>query len=252
MFQEGISYNTIIIAIIIIIIIVFVVYKLYNKEGFSPFQRVKKVLKEHFDFIDLKEDNTMANTLNKVIEEKEKEDNNETPDGITEDLDIEWNDKADKYKPSSYLEGERGNDYKELDLQDEYETQMAKSIDYSQMNNNDQFVPNDQGNGNYAQYTPTKEEYTVKDLMNSEKLLPQEVNQNFFDVVEDPITVKNRHLINITSPIGINSIGSSMKNACLDIRGNIPAPKYSISPFLNGTIEPDVATVGFCNSNVYQ
>ena len=72
---------------------------------------------------------------------------------------------------------------KELDLQDEYETQMAKSIDYSQMNNNDQFVPNDQGDGNYAQYTPTKEEYTVKDLMNSEKLLPQEVNQNFFDVV---------------------------------------------------------------------
>ena len=151
MFQEGISYNTIIIAIIIIIIIAFVVYKLYNKEGFSPFQRVKRVLKEHFDFIDLKEDNTMANTLNTVIEEKEKEDNNEVPDGITEDLDIEWNDKADKYKPSSYLEGERGNDYKELDLQDEYETQMAKSIDYSQMNNNDQSIPNDQANGNNEQ-----------------------------------------------------------------------------------------------------
>ena len=49
-------------------------------------ESVKRVLKEHFDFIDLKEDNTMANTLNKVIEEKEKEDNNETPDGITEDL----------------------------------------------------------------------------------------------------------------------------------------------------------------------
>lgn len=251
MFEE-LTYNQIIIAVVIVIIIAFVVYKLWNKESFSPFQRVKRVLKEHFDFIDLKEDNTMADTLNKVIEEKEKEDNNEVPDGITEDLDIEWNDKADKYRPSSYLEGERGNDYKELDLQDEYETQMAKSIDYSQMNNNDQFVPNDQGNGNYAQYTPTKEEYTVKDLMNSEKLLPQQENKDWFDTVEDAITVKNRHLINITSPIGINSVGSSMKNACLDIRGNIPAPKYSISPFLIGTIEPDVATVGFCNSNVYK
>lgn len=251
MFEE-LTYNQIIIAIVIVIVIAFVVYKLWNKESFSPFQRVKRVLKEHFDFIDLKEDNTMADTLNKVIEEKEKEDNNETPDGITEDLDIEWNDKADKYKPSSYLEGERGNDYKELDLQDEYETQMAKSIDYSQMNNNDQFVPNDQGNGNYAQYTPTKEEYTVKDLMNSEKLLPQEVNQNFFDVVEDPITVKNRHLININKPIGIDSIGSSLKNPCLDIRGNIPVSKFAVSPFLNSTIEPDIATVGFCNSNVYK
>ena len=251
MFEDW-TYNEIIIVIIISIIIAFIIYKYYNKEGFSPFQRVKRVFKEHFDTINLKQDNTMADTLNKVIEEKEKEDNNETPDGITEDLDIEWNDKADKYKPSSYLEGERGNDYKELDLQDEYETQMAKSIDYSQMNNNDQFVPNDQGNGNYAQYTPTKEEYTVKDLMNSEKLLPQQENKDWFDVVEDPITVKNRHLVNISRPLGIDSIGSSLKNPCLDIRGNIPAPKYSIGPFLIGTIEPDVATVGFCNSTPYQ
>lgn len=246
------TYNEIIIASVIIIIVVFIIYKIYNKEGFSPFQRVKRTFKEHFDTINLKQDDTMENTLNKVIEEKEKEDNNEMPDGITEDLDIAWNDKSDKYKPSSYLEGERGNDYKELDLQDEYETQMAKSIDYSQMNNNDQFVPNDQGDGNYAQYTPTKEEYTVKDLMNSEKLLPQQENKDWFDTVEDPIKVKNRHLINISAPVGINSIGSSMKNACLDIRGNIPAPKFSISPFLIGTIEPDVASVGFCNSNAYK
>ena len=88
--------------------------------------------------------------------------------------------------------------------------------------------------------------------MNSEKLLPQQENKDWFDTVEDAITVKNRHLININKPIGIDSIGSSMKNACLDIRGNIPAPKYAISPFLNSAIEPDVATVGFCNSKPYQ
>lgn len=250
MFEE-LTYNQIIIAIVIVIIIAFVVYKLWNKESFSPFQRVKRVFKEHFDFIDLKEDNTMADTLNKVIEEKEKEDNNETPDGITEDLDIEWNDKADKYRPSSYLEGERGNDYKELDLQDEYETQMAKSIDYSQMNNNDQFVPNDQGNGNYAQYTPTKEEYTVKDLMNSEKLLPQQENKDWFDTVEDAITVKNRHLININKPIGIDSIGSSMKNASWDIRGDIVNPRFAWSPINQSSIEPNIQSSGFCNTSSY-
>ena len=251
MFGE-LTYNQIIIAVIVVIVIAFVLYKLWNKESFSPFQRVKRVLKEHFDFIDLKEDNTMANTLNKVIEEKEKEDNNETPDGITEDLDIEWNDKADKYRPSSYLEGERGNDYKELDLQDEYETQMAKSIDYSQMNNNDQFVPNDQGNGNYAQYTPTKEEYTVKDLMNSEKLLPQQENKDWFDTVEDAITVKNRHLININKPIGIDSVGSTLKNPSWDIRGDIVNPKFAVSPWNQSSIEANIQSSGFCNSNPYQ
>ena len=245
---EDLTYNEIIIALVIIVIIAYIIYKYSKKEGFSPFQRVR----EHFDNIDLKSDNTMNKTLNKVIEEKEKEDNNETPDGITEDLDISWNDKSDKYKPASYLEGERGNDYKELDLQDEYETQMAKSIDYSQMNNNDQFVPNDQGDGNYAQYTPTKEEYTVKDLMNSEKLLPQQENKDWFDTVEDAITVKNRHLINISRPLGIDSIGSSMKLANWDIRGRPVCPKFATSPFLNSSVEPDVSTVGFCNSNVYK
>ena len=43
----------------------------------------------------------------------------------------------------------------------------------------------------------------------------------------------------------------TMKNACRDLRGNIPAPKFVVSPFLNSSIEPDVATVGFCNSSPY-
>ena len=249
---ENLSYNEIIIAFVIIVVIAFILFKYFNKEGFYPFQRAK----EYFDKVILKSDNTMANTLNKVIEEKEKEDNNnlDNIESITEDLDINWNNKnnSNTYKPASYLEGERGNNYKELDLQDEYETQMAKSIDYSQMNNNDQFVPNDQGNGNYAPYSPSKEEYTVKDLMNSEKLLPQEENKDWFDTVEQPIKVKNRHLININKPIGVDSVASSLKNASWDIRGDIVNPKFAISPFNNSSIEPDINKVGFCNGNIYQ
>ena len=51
MFGE-LTYNQIIIAVIVVIVIAFVLYKLWNKESFSPFQRVKRVLKEHFDVID--------------------------------------------------------------------------------------------------------------------------------------------------------------------------------------------------------
>ena len=86
--------------------------------------------------------------------------------------------------------------------------------------------------------------------MNSEELLPKEEN-DWFDTVPEPIKVKNRHLININRPIGVDTVGSSMKNACRDLRGNIPAPKFVVSPFLNSSIEPDVATVGFCNSSPY-
>uniref|UniRef100_A0A6C0H9F3 Minor capsid protein P11 C-terminal conserved region domain-containing protein n=1 Tax=viral metagenome TaxID=1070528 RepID=A0A6C0H9F3_9ZZZZ len=39
--------------------------------------------------------------------------------------------------------------------------------------------------------------------------------------------------------IGINTVGQSLKNASYDIRGTVPNPKYSISPWNNSTIEPD-------------
>lgn len=240
MFAESIGLSTeqIIIAIIIIAVIVFIVYKLFKSE--------------HMDNVDFSEENKTVDTLNKTLEELEKEDGNTEADGITDNLDIQWTNKADgKYKSSSYLEGERGNDYKELSLQDEYETQMAKSIDYSAMNSQDKFIPNDNGDGNYAPYTSSKSEFTVKELMDSDKLLPQEENKGWFDTVEDPIKVKNRHLININRPIGIDTVASSLKNACRDLRGNVPCPKYTISPFLNSSIEPDLNTVGFCNANPY-
>ena len=69
--------------------------------------------------------------------------------------------------------------------------------------------------------------------------LPQEVNDDWFEVQPEPISVKNRHLINITTPIGVNTIGTSLRNASWDIRGTPACPKYVVSPFLNSSIEPD-------------
>jgi len=64
-------------------------------------------------------------------------------------------------------------------------------------------------------------------LFDVDKYHPQEVDDDWFEVIPKPISVKNRHLINITKPIGITTIGSVL-----------PLPKFVISPWLS--IEPDV------------
>ena len=70
-------------------------------------------------------------------------------------------------------------------------------------------------------------------------MLPKEVNNDWFDVQPEPVAVKNRHLINVTKPIGINTIGTSKKNASYDLRENVPCPKFTVSPWLQSSIEPD-------------
>ena len=62
----------------------------------------------------------------------------------------------------------------------------------------------------------------------------------------DAISVKNRHLINISKPIGVNTIGTSLRNPSHDIRGTPSCPKFVISPWLQSSIEPDHNLKGLC------
>jgi len=84
------------------------------------------------------------------------------------------------------------------------------------------------------------------DLYDVEKLLPQEKHDDWFETIDEPISVKNRHLISVQQPIGINTVGSSKKNATLDLRPAPPNPKIVVSPWLNSTIEPDYNTRPLC------
>lgn len=232
-----------IIGLIVAIIIIVIICQ--YKENF------KKVLniKEYMDNIEFDEEK--QSNMNKLLNQKLETEPEDKPVGLTADLDINWKNAAgDEYKSVSYLDGERAP-FSSLDAQDSYETQLAESIDYANKTQNDKFIPNDNGDGNYANYKQEQKDFTVKELMDADKLLPQE-EKDWFNSVPEPIKVKNRHLININRPIGIDSVGSSMKIACRDLRGNVPAPKFAISPFLNSSVEPDVATVGFCNTSPYQ
>lgn len=108
------------------------------------------------------------------------------------------------------------------------------------------FHPMDETKGDYATFKPNKNEScgsgkscSPEDLFDVDKMLPQEVNDDWFDVQPEPVSVKNRHLINVTKPIGVNTIGTSRKNAGYDVRGTVPCPKFTVSPWNQSSIDPD-------------
>lgn len=80
-------------------------------------------------------------------------------------------------------------------------------------------------------------EYNAKDF------LPKEINNDWFntDFSQAKQNLEDDKLINTERyVIGINTVGQSLKNASYDIRGTIPNPKYSVSPWNNSTYEADL------------
>jgi hypothetical protein len=102
--------------------------------------------------------------------------------------------------------------------------------------NNTQFSASDNVSDKYAAYQ--------KSSKTDEGLLPVEEKDWFEDVT--PTKIKNRHLINIYRPVGVNTISSSLKNPSLDLRGTPANAKTVVSPFLNSSIEPDHNIRGLC------
>lgn len=84
------------------------------------------------------------------------------------------------------------------------------------------------------------------DMYNVNNLLPQERHDDWFEVIEEPISVKNRHLMSLQRPIGINSIGESLRNATHDLRPAPVNPKFVTGPWMQSTIEPDYNTKSLC------
>lgn len=149
------------------------------------------------------------------------------------------------YKRSSYSSGLRGN--LGPSEWDGYFDHNNNVFGNSQTGENDKFLPVDETSGGFAVFKSkgratcgSNQNCEPEDLFDVDKYLPQEVNDDWFEVQPEPISVKNRHLINITKPIGVNTIGTSLKLSSRDIRGTPVVPKTVISPWLQSSIEPDL------------
>ena len=80
------------------------------------------------------------------------------------------------------------------------------------------------------------------DKYDSKDYLPKEINDEWFetDFTGAKYNINDDNLINTERyVIGINTVGQANKNASYDLRGTIPNPKFTVSPWNNSTYEPD-------------
>ena len=148
--------------------------------------------------------------------------------------------KNGQYKTMNFAEGGKNRDNSVDNLNQFFEQGNPLNAD-----ENGGFMPNDTVSGSLAQYNGAKPRTELSDdeKFNASALLPKEERQDWFEDVT-PQKIKNRHLINIYRPIGVNTVITSRKNGSLDLRGNPVNPKTFVSPFLNSSIEPDTNARG--------
>jgi hypothetical protein len=192
------------------------------------------------------------NTVDDQMEADVAEENKEHPiDPATEQVDAEtqqkfqWKNQLGGVE-NNYKDGKRG--VVDPSEWDQYYRLNAGQIEDSFNRSNDEFKGIDESGGKLAHYADAgmRKKQSPEELFKVDELLPQEVNKNWFEVMPEPIKIKNRHLINVTRPVGVNTIGTSLKNASYDIRGTPPCPKFVLSPWLQSSIEPDINIKGLC------
>jgi len=77
-----------------------------------------------------------------------------------------------------------------------------------------------------------------------DSLLPPEVDTSWFEVMPEPIKVRNRHLTNVTKPIGGTPMYYFTKNT-YDNNKNPPiGPKFVVSPWMQSSVEHDTNIKG--------
>lgn len=227
--------------VLLIIASLMLAYLLYNGSD----SKVNAIPEEHYEpYIDTAAEQYTENK--ELVVDFPPQNDYSPPEEAIIDQKFESKNRASAgtYKRSSYNEGKRGN-LGESDWQSFYD-HNNNIIGQSQNGENNQFLPNDESGSGFAVFrTKTQEtcggnqDCTPEELYDVDKYLPQEVNDDWFELIPEAISVKNRHLINITKPIGVNTIGSSKANASYDLRGAPSCPKFVTSPWLNSSIEPD-------------
>jgi hypothetical protein len=97
----------------------------------------------------------------------------------------------------------------------------------------------------FSNNSPQTQQEKVVNLYNSNNYLPNDKLLNpeltkGFQILENPVSVKNPNLIPVLKAIPVSSVLGSKRNSTWDIRSEPPNPKTVVSPFLNSSIMPDI------------
>jgi hypothetical protein len=183
-----------------------------------------------------------------VIDDLDNEEENETARRIRDKFITRDTVRDGKYRMVDYRSGVRGNKGINRDLEN-YIDDSNELIQDNYLAPADYTGYNEATTGDLAPYKNEKkknDKYRLKEIFNSTEYLPKHLRKDWFEIIPEAINVKNRHLINVAKPIGINTIGTSLRNPSWDIRGTMPCPKFVISPWMQSTIEPDTNLKSLC------
>ncbi len=75
--------------------------------------------------------------------------------------------------------------------------------------------------------------------LNPSDLLPNDKNSEWANINPASNDLKNLNLLNPNQLIGINTVGSSLRNANLQVRSEPAIPKVNVGPWNSSTIETD-------------
>ena len=81
---------------------------------------------------------------------------------------------------------------------------------------------------------------SVKQISDPADLLPKDTNSEWAQLNPNGVgDLQNVSLLKAGHHIGINTVGSNLRNANLQVRSEPVIPKNNVGPWLNSTIEPD-------------
>lgn len=80
---------------------------------------------------------------------------------------------------------------------------------------------------------------TNQNIVNPSDLLPKDINSDWSNVNPANSDLKNINLLSAGQLIGINTVGSSLRNPNLQERSEPVIPKAAIGPWNNSTIDAD-------------
>lgn len=204
----------------------------------------------------ISENNDDSQMISQIHAQEDESVNNIQEEQLINKLKTQNQAKDGEYKQMNYTQGNRDGA-----ISNDWENNFISSNDL--LGSMDQFSPTDETNNMFATFSPTvAQEETVnlngnfrgknakdekpEDIYDVEKLLPKEIKKNWFEVTPEPIKAKDRHLINTIRPTGLNTIGSTLRNASWDLRNTPACQKKVESPWLQSSIEPDTNIKPMC------
>jgi len=238
------------ILVLLIVVIIAIYFLYYNKTQKEPIHNEGKLTYDsdrstlYEEIVDGEEESrasrasrpsrSSASTRSEGEESRESTRSSQSSRSLEQKMTTRDSAKDGEYKSSAYNIGKRGG--KNGDNLDKF---FAEGNPFGEVSGKG-FTANTEGSGDLARYVPgKKKKLSVEDKFNADDLLPNENSKDWFDDVQ-ATSVKNRHLINIYRPVGVNTISTSLKNPSHDVRGTPPNPRTFVSPWNMSSYEPDL------------